>query len=157
MRTIAAFLRLSPADRRLVLRCWCLLVSAMVGVRVRSLKPLLGAIDARTARHAARDGSGDAALRFCASAARRVWPRPTCLVTALAGYELMNERGDRVTLVIGGHTTDRAFKGHAWLERDGVVVLGAPIEAYQPIWCWSPGTTGASNADAAVEKLTVYQ
>ena len=157
MKTIAAFLRLSPAERRLVLRCWRLLVSATVGVRVRSLKPLLGAIDARIAHHSARDGSPEDALRLCAGAARRVWPRPTCLVTALAGYELMNERGDRVTLVIGGHPTDRGFTGHAWLERDGVVVLGAPIEAYQPIWCWSSGTAGVSNADAEVDKLTVYQ
>jgi hypothetical protein len=126
-------------------------------LRLRPLKRLLAAVDVRVACNGPADGLPEDALRFCAAAGRRVWPRPTCLVTALAGYELLNERGDRVTLVIGGHTTDRDFKAHAWLERDGVVVVGAPIEGYRPIWCWSMGNAGNSNVEPAIEKLTAFQ
>ena len=134
-----------------------MLVFATVGVRVRSLKALLGAIDARVARHHARDGSPDDALRLCARAARRVWPRPTCLVTALAGYELLNERGQGVTFVIGGHRIGADFKAHAWLERDAVVVVGAPIEAYRSIWRWSAGNAAMVDGESVFEKLTAFQ
>jgi hypothetical protein len=94
------------------------------------------AIDERVARGGQRAGAPEDALRLCAVAARRVWPRPTCLVTAVAGYELLQERGWQVTLVIGGDVKDAGLEAHAWLERDDIVVLGAPTGAYSPIWRW---------------------
>ena len=143
MKTIAAFFRLSPGDRRLVFRCWRLLVSATLDVRLRPLKSLVEAIDERVARGGQRAGAPEDALRLCAVAARRVWPRPTCLVTAVAGYELLQERGWQVTLVIGGDVNEAGFNAHAWLERDEVVVLGAPTGAYPPIWRWPDETLNA--------------
>lgn len=154
VRTIAAFLRLSQGDRRLVIRCWCLLVSATFGVRLRPLKNLIEAIDERVARRGQRDGTPEDALRLCAVAARRVWPRPTCLVTALAGYEVLQERGWQVALVIGGHSKGADFKAHAWLECDDVVVLGAPTGAYRPIWRWSAGTVALSQPQPTDESWT---
>jgi transglutaminase superfamily protein len=142
MTTIVALFRLAPEDRRLAFRCCRLLMSAMLGVRLRPLKHLVRAIDERVIGTGVRDGSPEDALRVCAAVARRLWPRPTCLVVALAGYELLRERGWRVTFVIGGHRADADFQAHAWLERNEIVVLGAPAEAYRPIWRWPAGPDG---------------
>jgi Transglutaminase-like superfamily len=142
MTAIVAFVRLVPEDRRLAFRCCRLLVWAMLGVRLRPLKRLIRAIDERVACPGTHDGSPEDALRVCAAVTRRVWPRPACLVVALAGYELLRERGWRVTFVIGGHRAGADFKAHAWLERDGAVVVGAPTDAYRPIWQWPADPAG---------------
>lgn len=111
MTTIAAFVRLVPEDRRLVLRCCRLLISAMLGVRLRPLKRLIRAIDERVARTGVRDESPEDALRVC----------DVCDRSHRAGVD---------------------FEAHAWLERDGVVVLGAPTDAYRPIWQWPADPVG---------------
>jgi hypothetical protein len=152
MKSAAAFIRLSPPQRRLALRCWLLLVWAAVRVRLWPLQSVLAAIDQRTAGAPSRYGSPEEALRLCAAAARRVWPAPTCLMIALAGYQLLKERDCQVTLVIGGQSDRGDFAAHAWLQRDEVVVLGAPVEVYLPIWEWSAAPARVNSSLASVNR-----
>ena len=148
-RSAVAFWGLSRGDRRLAFRSAYLLASATVCVHLLPLKKLIQAIDDRVARRGPQAGAPEDALRLCAAAARRMRPRPTCLVTALAGYELLRERGWQVALVIGGQTKPADFRAHAWLERDDVVVFGAPTGDYQAIWRWSAGSAVQSERDAS--------
>ena len=56
--------------------------------------------------------------------ARRV-PHATCLTQAIAAKLLLDWSGEHVQLCLGvAHTTDGAFRAHAWLERDGRALLG---------------------------------
>ena len=55
-------------------------------------------------------------------AARRI-PGATCLPQALTGYLLLSSYGINTTLRIGVRRAED-IEAHAWLEKDGVVVLG---------------------------------
>ena len=134
---------MSPSERRLALRCCFLLVQGALALRRQPLTQLVAAIDRRAAGQNRCDSTPQEALRLLDGVARRLlWPRPSCLLSALAGYELLRERGRPASFVIGGLTTVEGFKAHAWLEDDGTVVLGAEREPYQRIWQW-PGDPDA--------------
>lgn len=129
------FIRLSPHERRLVLRCCYLLIRAQWLVRVQPVREIIAGIDSRRSAVPGQQAIGpDAALRLLAGAGRRVRPRPACLSMALCGYALLRERGVEASCVIGGRRTAQGFEAHAWLEREGEVLLGGPVSGYQPIW-----------------------
>lgn len=144
MRPLVGFFRLPYSERSFVLRCWRLLLRAELSVRLQPLDRLLTAIDERVACRGLRDGAPQDALRLFAAAARHVRPPPACLAVALAGYEVLRERGWRMALVIGGCRTLDGFKAHAWLEHNGIVVIGALASPYQPIWQWPAGAVESS-------------
>jgi hypothetical protein len=70
-------------------------------------------------------------------AAARYVPRSTCLTQALAAQWLLARSGCPTLLRIGVATgPDKVFKAHAWLEREGRVVLGGEaleVEEYAPL------------------------
>lgn len=145
--SILRFLRLSGPHRRFVLVCCGRLTRMAIGARLQPLDRLAQAIDERSAR---RSGSStltpEEALRLLDATARQVWLRPTCLVSALVGYEVLREQGCVAAFVIGGRTTMKGFEAHAWLERSSAVVFGGPASGYRRIWQWpvtgppGPGT-----------------
>jgi hypothetical protein len=58
------------------------------------------------------------------AAARRV-PRATCLTQALATQIMLGRRGHRTTLQLGIMKSEAGkMDAHAWLERDGKVLIG---------------------------------
>lgn len=58
------------------------------------------------------------------AAARRV-PKATCLTQALATQIMLGRRGHRTTLQLGIMKSEAGkMDAHAWLERDGQVVIG---------------------------------
>lgn len=58
------------------------------------------------------------------AAARRV-PKATCLTQALSARVLLRWFGYEARLCLGvAHNNDRSLRAHAWLEREGRVVLG---------------------------------
>lgn len=65
-------------------------------------------------------------LRAVESVTRRLLPRRPCLTQALTARLLLARRGARpTTLQIGvARGADEAFGAHAWLERDGTVLIG---------------------------------
>ena len=57
--------------------------------------------------------------------ARRI-PHATCLTQAIAAKLLLDFLGDHVQLCLGvAHNSGGALRAHAWLERDGLALLGA--------------------------------
>ena len=74
----------------------------------------------------------------CVIAASKLSPvRPACLATALVVQALLNRHGYQTELKIGvRNPASGAFSAHAWLEKDGVIVVGGPasmIEQYQTL------------------------
>lgn len=59
----------------------------------------------------------------------------TCLMNALAAQALLTRYGYPVTLRIGASLKDGGFAAHAWVERNGEVLIGGPaamVQEYTP-------------------------
>ena len=63
--------------------------------------------------------------------ASRVVPGATCLTRALAAQALLERQGVPTRLHIGIiRDGGQAIRGHAWVERQGVIVLGGPMSEH---------------------------
>lgn len=98
----------------------------------------------RAAQSKARslDEAGDERdLRLCremvfaiTATARRVPWRSDCLVQALAGQNWLRRSGIASEIVVGTAQSDPGgFEAHAWLARDGEVLLGGEIARFQTL------------------------
>lgn len=65
---------------------------------------------------------------------RRLLPARPCLTQALVGRLLLAREGVDVTVHIGVAKSDGELRAHAWLERDGAIILGGARsrDAYRP-------------------------
>ena len=72
-------------------------------------------------------------LRLIMGMAARYVPRATCLVQALAGYILFSRYGHIIFIKIGVSNENGEFEAHAWLEKDGNVVLGESKKNFKTI------------------------
>lgn len=127
------FLSLSPADRRLVVQAAVVLLVATVGVRLLSLERLR-AIVARVSRPSGtktrRDAAFPARTGWAVATASAFVPGATCLTQALVVQLLLERRGYEARLRIGiARGAEQALRGHAWVEHDGVAILG---QGFQP-------------------------
>jgi hypothetical protein len=70
-------------------------------------------------------------LRAMDAAGRNV-PRATCLVQAMAGQVFLARHGHQTDLRIGvlKDQSEKRVKAHAWLESQGLVLLGGAVEPY---------------------------
>jgi hypothetical protein len=58
--------------------------------------------------------------------ARRLPARRNCLVEALVAHTLLSRRGHEASVHFGAALTpDRGLEAHAWVEREGRVIVGA--------------------------------
>ena len=137
MGRLASFVALPPAERRLIVAAAVLLAGIRVGLWVVPFRSVHGAVRALGNRSGSRDGSGLPVERivWAVGAADRLVPRTTCLVRALAAQALLARRGYASQLRLGvAGGAGRAFEAHAWLERDGRVLIGGPVEGrYVPL------------------------
>lgn len=63
-----------------------------------------------------------------------------CLPQALAVKYLLRH-DHRYLLKIGVSTQNQSFSAHAWVEKDGILIIGdTPQTQYVPIWTWSETT-----------------
>jgi len=128
-RRLAELRRLTPAERRALLRAWALLLLTPLLLRLRPLPRLLSSI--RAERGAPLDPER---VAWLVSAAARYAPGAGCLPVALVTASMLARQGTSATLRVGvaryaGHLT-----AHAWLEHDGRPLLTAPgADAYAPI------------------------
>jgi hypothetical protein len=139
MRRLSRFLRLSTAERRLLIEAMLLLGAIRPGLWLLPFETVRRLL-ARAARMPA--GSQEVDLP---SAERVVWalavasryaPRGgagTCLTQALAAQTMLARRGHPALLRIGlTKDEERRLQAHAWVESAGKVVIGgsANLERY---------------------------
>ncbi|HEY1755099.1 MAG TPA: lasso peptide biosynthesis B2 protein [Bryobacteraceae bacterium] len=116
------FLAHSSAQQRLLLEaCWFLLV-ARLGLWTLSFTRLMATLHgrSRTARATPQEDIRDTRWAVEASARRLPWSL-TCLPQALAAAWMLQRRGHAPALVYG---VSQGFAAHAWVELEGVPVVG---------------------------------
>jgi len=129
MSSVRKLLALAPEERRLLVRA-ALLLSAVRLARAVLPWPALRRVASRAARPA-RDAPGSAhgstdRLRWAVDVARRYVPGATCLTQALALQIWLGRRGQAAELRLGvARRAGARLEAHAWLEREGQVILGA--------------------------------
>lgn len=127
---IVRWIRLPRHEKRLFAEAWLAVASARVSVRVLPFRTNY-AIARRLAATARKRSVDDPETQLLARAVRRAArfvPGATCLPQALAGYVLFARHGAPCAIRIGVRkSADRALEAHAWLEREGRVVVGGPV------------------------------
>jgi len=68
---------------------------------------------------------------------RRLGRVSTCLLRALVAELVLDPRGGTISLTIGVRRTADTLEAHAWLARNGRVLIGAPADAYAPLVNWT--------------------
>lgn len=132
MRRLARFLALPSAEQRLVLAAAGLLAAVRIGLWVLPFRRVDGAVGALANAPRPRTGRTPSVERivWAVGAADCLVPRTTCLVRALAARALLGRHGHASELKLGvAGGGGRAFEAHAWLEHDGRVVIGGPVDA----------------------------
>ena len=139
MGRLRRFLRLSAAERRLLIRAVVLLQVISVGMRLlpfRTLRRLL------LLAQRARAGSGRVdrvpveGIAGAVEAASRHMPgEKTCLTQALAAQTLLVRQGYPALLHIGAAKGEEGqLQAHAWVESEGRIVIGGHnLERYAPL------------------------
>jgi hypothetical protein len=130
--------RLSPRERRLFAHVWLLLIAADLALR---LLPFTTVLEYCKRQNVRRDCLSMvlplpvSRLAWLVEAAGRYCPAGTsCLKEALVLSWLLAQQGMPATLRIGVGRQAGALAAHAWLERDGHVILGDKgRDAYAPI------------------------
>jgi hypothetical protein len=131
------FLALPPADRRLLIRAglWVSAVKLMVWLLpFRHLTRLLGHSVLDYPRVWTDDDSRSDRIIWAVQAAARLVPGATCLTQAMATRVLLNRGGFPAELRIGvTKGAQGQLKAHAWLEAEGVIVMGEHLgDTYIP-------------------------
>jgi len=130
-RILRRLLAIGRARRSLVLQSLLLLGSArfLLSIlplrKVRSLIPWI----ALWLMPGPRNASGEEIIWALEIVTRRF--SGTCLTNALAALALLNRHGHTGTLRIGAARKDGHFSAHAWVERDGEIVIGGPATVVQ--------------------------
>jgi transglutaminase superfamily protein len=127
------FRGLSAGDQHLVSEGAMLLLLVSPGLWILSYPTVQRLLErysnARRTPSAAASVGAVQRITWAVSAVARWLPmRTTCLVEALVADIMLRRRGCACVLRIGVKqpgSDARAFKAHAWIEHDGVVVFGA--------------------------------
>lgn len=129
-RPIARGFRLDRNDRVRATRALAWLVTVKTALRFLPYATVTRAI--------ARIPAGRTSItpEECATAIRRaatIWPA-RCLPQAIAGYCLLRRGGLAPVVKLGVALDRQDFDAHAWLECDGVIVIGGDVErSYTPL------------------------
>lgn len=129
--------RLTPAD-------WWLLavvaVAQLIGAAALQAMPL-PALRTRASRfgrlaQCVVKGSDERIIWAIEATGRRLGRLSTCLIRALVAELLLDPKAGTICLTIGIRRTADTFEAHAWLARNGHVLIGAPADEYAPLVNW---------------------
>ena len=137
MDSWSRFRALDVDRRRLVFEAAVLVGIVCVGLRTMPLGRLRRLLERCERRRPARASASPGAIAWAVqAAARRFAGARTCLVEALAAEAMLRRRAYPSELRLGVRRgCDRSrLDGHAWVECNGVVVVGAieDLESYAP-------------------------
>ncbi len=138
MRPLHKFIQLSPAQKALHFKAVILIAFIRLGLWVmpfRALKWMVIRLGARPVQSKGVQVPPNEIAAIISRAARRI-PRATCLTQAMALHLLCRRRGYQTTLQIGvGRDGSSKFRAHAWVEREGKVIIGnlADLNTFLPL------------------------
>ena len=124
MNGLRRFAYLPRRERRLLLSAFVLVAATRAALPVVPFRRL----QARARRVATPtprgDGPSPERVAWAVAVAGRYVPDATCLAQALALQRLLGRYGHRAELRIGVAKEDGDLKAHAWLEREGSILIG---------------------------------
>jgi hypothetical protein len=127
MHRLARFARLAPWERRVLLRALVLLPVNMVRIRRLGVSRALHAAEAggrrRLLDHASQAALANRIAALVAIAARHGPFRASCLPVSVTLQRLLRERGIDAQLHVGVRKNGDRLEAHAWVEREGTVLL----------------------------------
>jgi Transglutaminase-like superfamily len=122
------FLRLPPAERRLLIQAALLLGGIRVGLRLLPYRVVRNVVAQRPrAPISIRRGGGFSVdqITWAVTKISRYVPKSTCLAQALAAQVLLTRHDHPAHLHVGiTRGKDGGLRGHAWLESRGRTVVG---------------------------------
>ncbi len=130
------FLGLPAGERWLLVKAALLLGGTRLGLKLlpfRLLRRLVEALSRPTVWLPATNRFSTARIVWAVELASRYVPA-TCLSRALSAQVLLARRGYPVLLHFGAVKEGERFLAHAWLESEGLVVIGGHVlEPYIPL------------------------
>ena len=138
MRSLYKFIQLTPARKALHLKAVLLVALVRLGLWVlpfRMLKWIINRIGSHPLPHHGVQMSPDEIAAIVGAAARRI-PHATCLTQAMSLHLLCRRRGYETFVRIGvGRDGESKFRAHAWVEREGKVIIGnlADLNTFLPL------------------------
>lgn len=118
------FLRLSPRERKLLIKAFVWLPIAMVQARFNFRLPLQPVAVAESGRH--EDEAAIAATVRMVKAASRYVRGASCLPQSLVVRRLLRAQGIETTIRIGVRKSSGLLDAHAWVEHAGRPVTDPP-------------------------------
>lgn len=126
-RMARRFARRTPAEQWGLVEATTTVVAAWVALRVVSFRRLAGTDLVRGTEAPLAPRQQAVMQRVCqdvVTVSQRLFPDRPCLVQALAARWLLARRGIASDLHIGVLKSNGALEAHAWLERNGQVLVG---------------------------------
>ena len=156
MTRLGRFLRLHPADRRLLVTAALLQAAIRLGLAVLPYRRLRELVDRLARVGPRRRLPQDSAERiaWAVTWASHSVPGATCLTQALAAKVLLERRGRPARVRAGiTRTEGEGLLAHAWVESDGRVVLGGEdLARYTPLSALDPLAPGGGEGQGEGER-----
>jgi hypothetical protein len=133
LRRIRRYFSLPPVRRALYLRAAATTAGVRLGLWVLHPRTLLRYVVSRVERVKGRGENGGGFPEEVAQAVQRVArqiPQASCLTQALAAQLLLAHQGLPSELCIGVTRDTGEFAAHAWVEIEGSIVIGGPVDQY---------------------------
>ena len=133
MRRLARLRALAPAERRLLIEAALAVAAVRVGLWLLPFRAMRRAGERLGSWGAGRRARGQAThsperIAWAVAVVSQYIPRASCLTRALAAEALLARRGYPAQLRIGvAKGLGGRLEAHAWLERDGQVLIGGAI------------------------------
>jgi len=132
VRKLSVFWVLSGADKRLLLEAFAACAYFRLALYFVSASRLRA-----MAVRSGRSGAPVERIVWAVRTASRSTPGATCLVSGLALQRMLGRHGHRSELHIGVSRTGGVFAAHAWVERDGRVLVGeGELDTYVRLVSW---------------------
>jgi hypothetical protein len=133
-RKIRTYRRFSAQERSLVRTAAALLCLARAAIWILPFRDVKSAADRLSQAHRTRGDFSELEIAWAIRVASRSVPGARCLAQALAAQVLLSWLGYASRLHIGVALEDQ-FEAHAWVECNGMVVVGGAekITRYTPI------------------------
>ena len=131
MKKVHNFLKRPLPEKRLLIKALLYLLGVKSGLRLLPFRTMLTLIKRVPIKPGPTSFALDQLLGAMDTAGRNV-PRATCLVRAIAGKAFLARYGHQTDLRIGvlKDESEKRVKAHAWLESQGLVLLGGPVGPY---------------------------
>jgi hypothetical protein len=118
---------LAARHRWLLLTCFAVIVVVRVALCLTTYKRIAASIAVRDPQPEA--SRPDYLIVWGVIHAARFVPRASCLTQALAVQYLLGRNGDASVIRVGvANSPDRGFEAHAWVIKDGRVLIGGDNE-----------------------------